>query len=256
VLMLARNAMRLKVKILTHTRVFPVLSLLAAIGLALALGACTDTRNATTPGELFHCASSADCLNGWACHCGYCQQPEFEQLACGVTDDDVSSDAVISLDTATGLDGSDTASQDAGSDGVDLDGIDVVSVDVAAGTPIGVCNQGVSSDVIFASCNLDTWQGCPAGYGCYYAPALKQTLCKPHATMVEAAKCDPCQLTECGAAADAQPLICDSVDKICRRTCDATVPVKAGQCPSGEQCYQLVDDKNVKYPSTGGICAP
>ncbi len=226
--------------------------------LALVFSGCSDGRTATTPGELFHCVSDGDCLSGWTCQCGYCQQPGAVQFNCGVSAGDTADDATLmgdatDNDTAIGTDatGVDTT--------VDVGGTDATTTDTSVppvGTPIGVCNQAVSSDVVFAACNLTDWTGCAAGFGCYYGPAIKQTLCKKHSALTEGTKCDPCNLTECGLAADNHTLICDAVDKICRRTCDLTKPIKTGQCPSGEQCYQLVDDKNVPYPSTGGICAP
>ncbi len=246
------------VNVIRHKSVLQVLLVL----FALSLAACTDGRNATTPGELFHCSADSDCLSGWSCECGYCQQPGTRQFACGVSADDASGDATVSGDTTSddSLAG-DTIGTDAttADTGADIAGTDASTTDTGTppvGTPIGVCNQSVSSDVVFAACNLATWSGCAADYGCYYGPSIKQTLCKKHTALAENAVCDPCNLTECGLAADSHPMICDAVDKICRRTCDATVPVKAGQCPSGQQCYQLVDSKNVPYPSTGGVCAP
>lgn len=203
-----------------------------ALVMCLAPSACMDSRNATTPGQLYHCTTDTDCLSGWACHCGYCQQPGIEQYGCSATGNDTSEDGTIVADT----------SGDTGGPPV--------------GTSLGICNQEVSTDVIFTTCNLASWSGCDSGYGCYYGPAIKQTLCKPHSSFAEGAACDPCNLTECGLTAAGEPLICDAVDKICRPTCDATVPVKSGQCPTAQQCYQLVDDQNVPYPSTGGICAP
>lgn len=231
--------------------------LLAALAAVLALAGCTDGRTATTRGELYHCESGNDCLVGWSCQCGYCQEPGAQQFTCGVTAGDTSDDASLTGDSQVGDDAStgDVAADSGATDSTS--GTDATS-DTGAppvGTLIGVCNQTVSSDAVFKSCNLSDWTGCDAGYGCYYGPAIKQTLCKKHTALGEGATCDPCNLTECGLAADKHPLICDYVDKACRRTCDATVPVKAGQCPAGEQCYQLVDSNNVPYPTTGGICA-
>ncbi len=242
-------------------------SVLAACGLVLAFFGCTDGRNATTPGELYHCDSSADCLSGWACECGYCQQPGVTQFACGVTAGDTTGDGSLSSDTgdsavgdATGSDAEpgDTAGTDATADSGATDATGDTG-GPPVGTPLGICNQAVSSDVVFAACNLTDWTGCAAGFGCYYGPAIKQTLCKKHASLAEGATCDPCNLTECGLAADSHVLICDAPTKTCRRTCDATVVgtgVKPGQCPAAQQCYQLVDANNVPYPSQGGICAP
>lgn len=235
--------------------------LLAFLGFALALGlaGCTDGRTATTPGELYHCVGDNDCLSGWTCQCGYCQQPGATQFTCGVDADVTGGDATISGDSDAGGGSDDVAAADTGSDAsTDVAGTDATSGDTGnppVGTPIGICNQAVSSDVVFKACNLTTWAGCDAGLGCYYGPALQQTLCKPHGAMAEGTTCDPCNLTECGETPDGHKLICDYVDKVCRRTCDATTPVKPGQCPTGEQCYQLVDGNNKPYPSSGGICA-
>ena len=231
--------------------------------LAIALGACTDNRNAVTPGELFHCTTDSDCLSGWTGQCGYCQQPGIQQFTCGVSAGDVSDDATLSDDSANGDANNDTDANNGDTAGSDGNGDTTGGTDAASdtggppvGTPIGVCNQSVSSDVIFTTCNLATWSGCDPGYGCYYGPAIKQTLCKKHATVGEGVTCDPCNLTDCGIAADSHVLICDLPTKVCRRTCDATVPLKPNQCPAGEQCYQLTDASGGLYPSTGGICAP
>lgn len=232
---------------------------LLTLSLAMAVPACTDDRNAVTPGELFHCGADNDCLSGWTCQCGYCQQPGIPQFACGVSAGDTTEDANIGADTSV----DDAAADAMGSDALGTDASTDAATDSSndtggppVGTPIGVCNQSVSSDVVFTSCNLATWTGCDAGFGCYYGPAIKQTLCKKHSTLGEGAVCDPCNLTDCGLASDNHVLICDLPTKACHRTCDATVPLKPNQCPTGEQCYQLTDDKNVPYPSTGGICAP
>ncbi len=238
------------------SRRFQLLAI-ALFGAALLLGGCQDGRNATTPGELYHCASDGDCLSGWSCQCGYCQQTGVaQQYPCGVVGADTTGDGSLSGDSADASTGSDSASTDAGSTDAGSDAIDPPP---PVGTPLGICNQAVSSDVVFANCNLSDWTGCASGYGCYYGPAIKKTLCKKHTSFAENAACDPCNLTECGVASDSHVLICDAVDKICRRTCDATIVgtgVKPGQCPTGQKCYQLVDSNNVAYPSQGGICAP
>lgn len=237
----------------------PRLSMLSLIVAAVALTACTDSRTATSPGELFHCVSDGDCLSGWTCQCGYCQEPAAPQFNCGVTAGDTADDATLTGDASTDSDvasGSDAATSEVTTDVNDGDVANGDTGGPPVGTQIGICNQAVSSDVIFVACNLADWTGCSAGFGCYYGPAIKQTLCKKHTSVTEGTACDPCSLTECGLSTDNHPLICDAVDKICRRTCDLTKPVKPGQCPSGQQCYQLVDDKNVPYPSSGGVCAP
>ena len=251
---------------------FHNLVLLVCVSLAaIALSACTDARDAKTPGELFHCATDGDCLAGWTCQCGYCQTVGVQQFPCGMAPGDASDDASLSDDSntndsggadslvgdASGSDDSHTSDSGGADSGGDGGSTDAMTNELPpSGTMIGVCNQSVSADVVFAACNLANWSGCSAGYGCYYGPAIKQTLCKKHTSFSEGLACDPCNLTECGLASDNHPLICDAVDSVCRRTCDATVPLKTGQCPTGQQCYQLIDDKKVPYPSTGGICAP
>ena len=226
--------------------------------LVLGTGACTDDRNATTHGELFHCSTGADCLTGWSCICGYCQEPGAIQLACTIDSDASGGDAQLGTDTSaddssSGTDATvDTSTPDVGP-------TDTTTADSGALDPnanLGICGQKVGTDVVAGPCNLTDWSGCPdSSYACYYAPAFQQSICKKHAAIAENAACEPCNLSECGGAADGRPLICDVVDKKCYRTCNWQ-NLNAFPCPSGFKCYKLTDASNVEYPNGAGICAP
>lgn len=201
--------------------------------LVLGAAACTDDRNATTSGELFHCTTGADCLTGWSCICGYCQQPGQQQLACTIDADASNGDVQAATDTATADSGA-------------LD----------PNASLGICGQKVGTDVVPGPCNLTDWTGCPdSSYACYYAPAFQQSICKKHATVAENAACEPCNLAECGSASGGRPLICDVVDKKCYRTCNWE-NLNAFPCPTAWTCYKLTDANNVPYPNGAGICAP
>lgn len=236
--------------------------------LALSLAGCTDDRNATTRGELFHCSSGADCLEGWSCQCGYCQEPGVVQLACGVQTDANGGDGQISGGDATtddsGLGDSTNADVAGDTPSVDTQSTDTLTPDAApsdagALTPdasLGICGQTVSSDVVAGPCDLVDWSGCPdTSYACYYAPALQTSICKKHATFAENGACEPCNLSECGEATGGRKLICDAVDKKCYRTCNWQ-QLNAFPCPSGWTCYKLTDNQQKVYPDGAGICAP
>lgn len=224
--------------------------------LVLANG-CTDDRNATTPGTLYHCSTDGDCLSGWTCQCGYCQQPGAQQYVCGIgADADAGSGDVGVGDSGT----SDSASGDLeNSDSVDSGSSDTtedvkVSDSFVVGQPTGNCNNVVTSDMTPAGCNLNTWNKCPSNQGCYYAPAGEQKYCQAHDNTTENSACDPCKLSQCGLSADQKPLICDFVDKKCYRTCDWTTT--PNPCPQGQQCFKLTDGAGKIFPENAGICAP
>lgn len=240
---------------------------------AVALAACTDARTATTPGELYHCSGDGDCLSGWSCVCGYCQQPGALEYVCTATSADVADDAslldaeVVVAAADSGGDGgpadgggSETvAGADAASDGANDTAVDSDAASdsgtLPAGTPIGICGQTIGTDTLPGPCGLDDWTQCPAGYGCYYGPAIKQSLCKQHGSLGENAACVACNLSECGLASDKRPLLCDAILQQCLRSCNCQ-NVKKLPCPSGQTCYCLTESATVKFPNGAGICAP
>ena len=183
------------------------------------LAGCSDGRTASDGNARYACKTNADCLSGFTCGpCGYCQ---------------VAGEAPLGCDAAATDSGPETA--DAGPD---------TAPDAPADIP---------GDVASGPCNLSDWTPCASGSGCYYNPADKKTFCEPHGSLAENASCNPATPQLCGKAGT-RPLLCDTVDKKCYRTCRCDQPTLL-PCPSGQKCYCL-EANGVPWPGSAGICAP
>ena len=192
---------------------------LVALWLVMAgLPGCSSDRTVTQANMRYACSSSADCVTGYGCVCGFCQPAAAGQVSC--LSDAGTSDSGPA-DTAT----KDTATNDGGT------------------TDVGVTTT---------PCNPGTWVGCKAGEGCYWDESLGATVCLPHGKIGLNGSCSPDQLTECGRSSSGEPLLCDAVDERCLRLCNTT----QANCPTGLNCYVLQDSTNQDWPDNAGICAP
>ncbi len=203
-------------------RQLPALALWLA-GLAVAIG-CGSDLDPKRSDARYACATTADCTTGDSCVCGFCQ-PLSVTPSC-LASSGGGSDA-----------GSDAAADSASGDAVTVD----------AGDTGGTVDTSDTQDTTGGPCSPRTWQGCPAGDGCY-VDAKGGTSCLKTGNLGLDQPCDPqAAQPPCGKDG-AKPLICDVVDKKCLHLCDASKPV----CAKGLTCYPL---GSPAWPDNAGVCA-
>ncbi|MSP91914.1 MAG: hypothetical protein EXR79_08980 [Myxococcales bacterium] len=201
--------------------------------------ACSDGRTAHDANARYGCATAADCLEGFACVCGLCSSAGSPPICA----DAAPADSAPGTDAAPLVDSVDVP--DAPKPG-DTQPMDAAAADLDAGPTLHT-----------GACNLADWKPCVGARGCYYAVSTKVTFCAKHGGVSEGAPCDPdpAAAPVCGRAIDSTPLVCDTQDKKCYRTCTCK-PVSATACPQGLQCYCLTATSRVSFPNDAGICAP
>ncbi len=192
-------------------------SLVAALGLLAGCGTDLDARAANT---LYACVVATDCLQGYSCVCGFCQEQGSAVQVCG-EDADAADTGVADTGTA------DTGTADTGT------------------ADTGTADTG---DANGGGCSPRTWQGCPTGQGCY-ADSGNKTYCVTTGSGTKGSACNPAATVPPCGMDGGKPLICDSVEKSCLPLCDTTAP----DCTAGWTCYPI---GTPQWPDHTGVCAP
>ena len=227
--------------------------------LAAGLGvACSDGRTARDAGVRYGCAAAVDCLDGFSCVCGLCTPAGATPIcvdgtgADNMAGPDTGGDVIVLADSAPDI------ASDAGADtGGPADAVAEVpdAADVSLSPDAAAQDVDTGPPQHTGACNLVDWKPCVGARGCYYATSTKVTFCAAHGAGAEGAPCDPSAAPACGRASDGTPLVCDTIDKKCYRTC-ACLPVSPTACPKGKQCYCLKAAGGAAFPGDAGICAP
>ncbi|GEM_PF-3526671 len=197
-------------------------TILGLAAMIFALPGCGDSRDVHDANTYYACSSNDDCVSGFACVCGWCQQ--------------------IGAEKVTKCDGGGADATDAGST-KDTGGTKDAGGSVDSGPQ--------DTAPIFKDCNLVTWAGCGAGQGCYFDQTEKKKFCRIHGSKKLGAVCSSGN-QECGREGTT-PLICDAVDNKCYAVCHTDQLV----CPANSQCFTLVEgQKGPPLPDKAGICIP